>query len=511
ASWDLAITGSDEAAARSEAATHVILEHYSQRGPYQEAIRLLNEGGHDPLTTRQLLTIKHEYLYNQFPPEVLAQLAKLGTELETTLTTFRGTIDGKPVSDNDATAVLQTSNDSVARQKAWEATKQVGGVVEPKLRELIRIRNAAAQALGYPDYYHLALDAKEIDIKWMIDLWERLETLTNPAWNALKGELDGRLAARFGIAVAELRPWHYEDPFFQKAPQNPNANLDAWYSAVDIEAVTNRTFESMGQPIADLAANSSLYPAPNKYQAAFCTSIAHDSDIRVCCNIVRNERWMATNLHEFGHAAYEKYVDPSLPWMLRTAAHSITTEGIAIFMGNLANDPEWMRDHAGIDPQGILDTLPVIRQQKQLEDMIFTRWELLMCHFERELYRDPEQDLNTLWWDLAERYQGLTRPKGRDWPDYAAKIHFSIAPCMYQNYLFGYMFITQLGQHLRANITHGGPLASPEVGRYLREYVYQPGASLRWDALIEHATGAPLDPQHWVAHITAGLEQPVGV
>lgn len=485
-----------------------VLEQYAKREPFETAKRYLADAPADRITRRQLAELKNEYLAGQFPQEVVAAMAKLGVELDTVFNLFRGTIDGKPVTDNDAVGILQSSDDSQLRKKAWEATKMVGGEVAPKLKELVKIRNAAARDLGYPDYYHLALDAKEIDIEWMFDLWGRLEQLTNPAWNAMKAELDERLAGKYGIAVSELRPWHYEDPFFQKVPQDPAANLDDWYAKVDIEGVTNATFRAMGQPIDDLVAPSSLYPADKKYQGAFCTDIDRSGDIRVCCNIVPNERWMGTNLHEFGHASYDKYVDPSLPFVLRRASHSITTEGIAIFHGNLANDPEWMHDFAGFAKEDIEATLPVIMKQKQLEDMIFTRWELLMCHFERELYRDPDQDLNTLWWDLAERFQGVTRPEGRDWPDYAAKVHFSVAPCMYQNYLFGYMFITQLASFLRREITKGGPLATPEVGQYLIEKVYRPGASYRWDELIAHATGEELQPDHWVAHITQGMEQP---
>ena len=32
----------------------------------------------------------------------------------------------------------------------------------------------------------------------------------------------------------------------------------------------------------------------------------------------------------------------------------------------------------------------------------------------------------------------------------------------------------------------------------------RPGASLRWDALIEEATGAPLSPARFVAELTGG-------
>ena len=67
-----------------------------------------------------------------------------------------------------------------------------------------------------------------------------------------------------------------------------------------------------------------------------------------------------------------------------------------------------------------------------------------MVHFERALYRDRESDLNELWWRLVERFQGVSRPEGRDAPDWAAKVHFGVAPVYYQNYLLGEVLAAQL-------------------------------------------------------------------
>lgn len=501
ARWQLSITGRQEFADEAQRLQKALLEHYSRKEPYEQIEGWLAEGGQTSLEDRQLRRLREDYLTRQFAPEHLDRIAALSTGLNTLFTTYRGMFDGQPITDNEAVTILRDSTSSGERRKAWEATKMVAGEAAPRLRELVEVRNEAARALGFPDYWHLKLTAAEVDPVWLMDVWDQLAADTELLWRERKGALDARLAERFGLPVAALRPWHYEDPQFQKAPQNPDANLDAWYREVDIAAVTTATFAAMEQDIADLVPKASLYPAEGKYQSAFCMDVDRAGDIRVCCSIVPCERWMATNLHEFGHAAYDKYVDPALPFTLRTAAHSITTEGVALFMGNLALDPEWMAAFAGISPGAVEPVLPLIRRQKQLEDLIFTRYEQVMVRFEQALYADPAQDLNTLWWDLAERYQGLTRPEERDWPDWASKVHFSTAPCMYHHYLLGYMFITQLTAHLRHEITHGGPLATPAVGRYLRERVYQPGASVRWDALIAQATEEALNPAHWVRYL----------
>jgi peptidyl-dipeptidase A len=135
--------------------------------------------------------------------------------------------------------------------------------------------------------------------------------------------------------------------------------------------------------------------------------------------------------------------------------------------------------------------------------LVSARWILVMVHFERELYRDPDRDdLNTLWWDLVERMQFIRRPEGRDEPDWAAKIHFSTAPVYYHNYLLGELMASQLTAHLARGEMRGrrsGSIRGVEaVGRFLRERIFAPGASLDWNELLVHATGEGLNPHYFV-------------
>ena len=71
------------------------------------------------------------------------------------------------------------------------------------------------------------------------------------------------------------------------------------------------------------------------------------------CNNVTGEYWTETMLHEFGHAVYDRYVDPELPWLLRSM-HPLTTEGIAMLFGRLTTDPDWLQHVAGVDGE-VLD------------------------------------------------------------------------------------------------------------------------------------------------------------
>jgi peptidyl-dipeptidase A len=132
--------------------------------------------------------------------------------------------------------------------------------------------------------------------------------------------------------------------------------------------------------------------------------------------------------------------------------------------------------------------------------LIFTRWCLVMTHFERALYEDPERPLDRLWWDLVERFQQLRRPDGRQAPDWAAKYHIALAPVYYQNYEIGHLVTAQLQERLRQDV--GGLTGRLEAGEWLRARFFQPGAKEDWSRHVATAVGEPLNPQHFVRAVS---------
>jgi len=192
----------------------------------------------------------------------------------------------------------------------------------------------------------------------------------------------------------------------------------------------------------------------------------------------------------------------SAPWLLRDA-HLTTTEGMAIFAGRLSRDAVWLERVAGVTAAEAVRLGDALRRAQAAEIVLFARWVLVMTNFERQLYADPEQDLDRVWWELVRRYQGVTPPAGRAAPDWAAKIHIACAPVYYHTYLYGHLIATQLSAALDREL--GGIVDRPEVGALLSRRLFGPGESVRWDHLVERVTGAPLSADAYAAEITAGL------
>ena len=113
--------------------------------------------------------------------------------------------------------------------------------------------------------------------------------------------------------------------------------------------------------------------------------------------------------------------------------------------------------------------------------------------------RIPTPTTTPRWWDLVEHFQLLTRPDGREAPDWASKIHVALAPVYYQNYLLGELVASQLQATLSARF--GGIVGRPAAGAFLRDQFFAPGWSCRWDELVARATGAPLGVDAYAAEL----------
>jgi len=273
---------------------------------------------------------------------------------------------------------------------------------------------------------------------------------------------------------------------------------------VDILKVCRDYYAGIGLPIDDVIARSDLYEKPGKSPHAFCTDIDREGDVRVLANIVPNEYWMSTMLHELGHSVYSsKNIPRTVPYVLRTEAHILTTEGVAMMFERPSKSADWLQK-MGVsvpDPKGFNETGEKMRRYQLL---IFSRWCQVMLRFEKELYANPNQDLNRLWWDLVERYQIVKRPEGRNAPDYASKIHIVVAPAYYHNYMMGQLFASQVHRTIARRVLKADPdkalyVGHTRVGEFMTRRVFAPAKTMPWNALTTFATGEELNPKAFAA------------
>jgi len=474
---------------------------YSNPDDFAQLKQWRDAGGLPPETQRALDLLYYAYLTNQESEELARRQSELSVKISGLFSNFRGAAFGRKLTNNDIKDILRSSTDSAERKTAWEASKQIGPQVTAPLLELVAARNESARALGFRDYYARQLEAQEIDEAELYALLDELEQLTREPFLAIKADYDAGLVRRFGLSsAAELRPWHYEDPFFQEPPKISDFDLDPYFSGKNLEQLTTATFDKVGLDIRKSLAISDLYEREGKDQHAFCLLVGRNPEkVYVLCNCRDNASWAGTMLHEYGHAVYDLGLRRDQPYFLRGVAHTNSTEAIAMLFGRLTHSAAWLEDILSLSAAEAASIAEKARQQLSFGMLVFTRWMMVMTHFERALYGGPGQDLNTLWWDLVERYQGLQRPDGRNAPDWACKTHIAESPVYYHNYMLGEMTASQIQYYIEHELGSAPLIRQPQAGPWLTESLFEQGALRPWNEALEYLTGEKLQPHYFVS------------
>lgn len=498
---DASVSGNEEDYQKVSELAIKLTKIYANKEDFQK-VKAFRESNlvQDPLLKRQLDILYLSYLGNQIDEQRLEEMINQQTKIEQTFNTHRVEVNGKQLTDNEVREILKTSTDNKELEQVWQASKVIGEAVAPDLLKLVKMRNEAAGELGFDNFHQMQLSLSEQDPEQIESLFDELDELTRAAFARDKQEMDTVLARRYQVKPENLMPWHYQDPFFQEAPQLYDVDLDKLYADQDPVDLVRKYYAGLGMPVDDLISKSDLYEKPGKYQHAYCIDINREGDTRVVANIKPNALGMNTLLHEYGHAVHFKYLDGDLPWMLRGPAHTFTTEAIAMMFDRFESNPVWIQEMIGTSEEEAARIGEPCDRYTIMNTLVFSRWAQVMYRFEKGLYENPDQDLNKLWWDLVEKYQLLKRPAGRDEADWASKIHIASSPAYYHNYLLGNLLASQLKHYIDTEVLESESPAfvgQKEVGDYLKEKVFAPGQRYPWNEMIEKATGEKLTPKYY--------------
>jgi len=498
-SWDANITGTNEDFAKSEKASFEYAKIFTDSTAFTELKEIReSQALRDPLLIRQLELLHNGYLGGQVDTSLIAEQIKMETAISKMYANFRVNFKGKNISDNEVEEILRNSTSSSDLQNVWEGSKMIGPEVASDIIKLVKHRNIIAQKTGFNNFHEMSLSLSGQDQVEVTKIFDELDSLTRNNFAQLKGEIDTYFAESYKISASDLRPWHYQNRYFQEAPEIYTVDFDKYYEKQDPVKLVSKYYDGIGLNVDAILSKSDLYEKPGKNQHAFCTDIDRAGDVRTLDNIRPDSYWMNTILHELGHGVYSYYNDMSLPFVLRDAAHTFTTEAIANMFGRLATDPHWMLDMGIIDTTESEKIADDSRKALRLQMLVFSRWAQVMYRFEKAMYENPDQDLNQLWWDMVERYQMLAKPEGRNMPDWATKIHVALYPCYYHNYLLGELLASQLYIYISSNVAKNQSFAGEKaVGDYLKEKVFLPGARYYWNDMIEKATGERLTAKYY--------------
>ena len=335
-------------------------------------------------------------------------------------------------------------------------------------------------------------------------IFNDLDVLTKGPYEGLKKQIDEALAIKYNLAVEELKPWHYQNRYFQKAPIIFDVDFDKYYKDKNFVALVGDYFNGIGIDITTIYGSSDLFEKPGKSQLAFAMDLNRIGDVRISTNISPTQDYMSKFLYESGFAAYLKYINKELPYTLRQAPQFTANDAVATFFSNMSVNPTWLEKIVGIPAEEKEKIKEYALKQLQMEKFVFSRWAQVMYRFEKGLYENPDQNLNKLWWDLVEKYQMIKKPTiDRNEPDWATKTHIVTMPCNYHNYMLGELIASQINSYINMHVINddGGCetrcIDNPDIGKYMINKLFKPGAHYSLSDWLINATGEDLSPEYF--------------
>ncbi len=470
-----------------------------------------------PLQVKQLKSILYKAANN---PETIKDVVKARIKAETkqseNLFGFDFKIDGKSVSANDIDGILSSEKNLAKRQKAWEASKEVGKGLKEGLVNLRDLRNKTVQGLGYKDFFEYQVSDFGMTTQEMIDMLQKFYRELYPLFRELHTYARYEFAKKYGVKeVPDMIPAHWL----------PNRWGQDWTSLVDVKGVNldsalktkdaewivkqgERFYVSLGFPELPKTfwEKSDLYPAPAgaKYKKNNHASAWHmdlDKDVRSLMSVIPNSEWYETSHHELGHIYYYlSYSNPDVPFLLREGANRAYHEALGSLMGMAAMQKPFMENLNLIPKNTKSDEMQTLLKEA-LNYVVFIPFSTgTMSMFEHDLYADnlPADQFNKRWWELARQYQGIAPPteRGEEYCDAATKTHINDDPAQYYDYALSYILLFQIHDHISKNILHQDPHATnyygnKEIGKFIED-IMKPGASKDWREVLKEKTGSEL-------------------
>ena len=491
--WDFYINSTDENLEKMNKDFDEYNNIWQNKDLYNKFLKLKNIKL-DKHEKKQLKEILKSFEEELLTGEDLKILNKKENEISQKYNSYIPKIDNKEVSKAEITKILETEKNPELRKKAYEANITGGDLIAEDLKELVILRNEFAVKKGYPNYFEYMLkegfdvDSKELEIL--------LNDVYNKSKNLIKTEIEKEkeeISKVFGIKKEDLKAYHYG----LLTENNPEKKANDYIKNKEqILEIAKKTYQCMGYDIENLEKEGKLildlYPRKNKNTHAFSFDIDAGNDARILANITKNVYSLKVLLHELGHSIYTIDISRDLPYIDRTTYPALN-EAVAILMEDLQKKENILSD---LLPENILEEY---KNNFKNDEFKFLTKALTLINFEKEMYKNPNQDLAKLWHDMKIKYQNINESEEKD-NGWATIPHFLGFPAYYQNYFRAHIMKAQIYNYLTEKL--GNITENPKTAKILKEELLKYGKNLEENELIENMTGKKLSVEDYIKSIT---------
>ncbi len=392
-----------------------------------------------PIQRRQLNFLKQSLvLPAPQDSEKSAELAKIGAKLGSIYGKGRYTTKaGKTLSLGDMTAKMASSRDYDELLELWTGWREISPQMKPLYIRQAELVNEGANGLGYKDLgamwrsnYDMPADdfAKELD-----RLWGQVKPLYDVLHCYVRSEL-GKTYGEDNVPQNKPIPAHLLGNMWAQswgniydlvAPENADPGYDVTkqlalhnYDEIKMVKGAEKFFTSLGfEALPETFWTRSLFTKPED-RDVICHASAWDldakDDIRIKMCIQKTGEEFNVIHHELGHNFYQRAYK-NQPVFFQNSANDGFHEAIGDTIA-LSVTPKYLKEI------GLIKTIPDeskdigLLLKQALDKVAFIPFGLLVDQWRWKVYSGEvtPENYNSAWWELREKYQGVTSPVQRD-------------------------------------------------------------------------------------------------
>jgi peptidyl-dipeptidase A len=434
---------------------------------------------------------------------------------------------GKYCPDNDQSKCLSlpqleermaNSRDPEELKRVWIGWHQIAVPIKKDYVRFVELSNKGAKEMGFKDTGAMWRSKYDMEPDAFAAEMERLWQQVKPLYDSLYTYTRHKLSEKYGKdIVAEDKPipahllgnmwaqtWGNVYPLLAPANADRGYDLGATLKARNTDAkqmvhygeafFTSLGFESL--PATFWERSMLTKPADREVVChASAWDIDFEKDVRLKMCIQINEEDFSVVHHELGHNYYQMAY-AGQPFLFRDSANDGFHEAIGDTMA-LSVTPQYLKQ------LGLIDKVPDqsadigFLLNRALDKVAFLPFGYLVDQWRWKVFSGEvgPNDYNKAWWELREKYQGVTAPVPRTEEDFDAGAKYHVpANTPYARYFLAAILQFQFHRALCREAGFNGPLyqcsiyGNKQAGEKLKAMLAL-GLSKPWPEALKAMTG----------------------
>jgi len=454
-------------------------------------------------------------------PAEREELTKIAASMEGDYGKGKYCPDGDKGKCLDITAleeIMGTSRDPEKLKQTWIGWHQIAPPYRKNYERFVELSNKGAKEMGFKDTGALWRSKYDMDPDAFAAEMERLWQQVKPLYDSLYTYTRRKLSEKYGkdiVATDKPIPAHLLGNMWAQTwgnvyPLLAPAGGDRGYDLTQILKARNTDAKQMvryGESFFTSLGFESLPPTfwersmlakPNDREVVCHASAWHidfEKDVRLKMCVQINEEDFTVVHHELGHNYYQLAYSVQ-PFLFRDSANDAFHEAIGDTVA-LSVTPPYLKQIGLIDrvPDSSADLGFLLN--RALDKVAFLPFGYLVDQWRWKVFSGEigPNDYNKAWWELREKYQGVSPPVPRSEQDFDAGAKYHVpANTPYARYFLASILQFQFHRALCREAGFNGPLyqcsiyGNKKAGEKLKAMLAM-GLSRPWPEALKAMTG----------------------